>query len=216
MIQDAAENAWPHRWTVRDLRTEVHLPAPADLSGVVVSGSPAHLSERAPWMLNGLTYLRALVTEQTPTLGICFGHQMLAEALGGQVGRNPRGREIGTVDLQLHCASPLFDSAATEVGAEAALTANASHLDSVLSLPGGARVLASSTLEPHAVLQFATRAYGVQFHPEFDGQITRCYLSERRDAIKAEGLDPEQLLERAADAPVGRSVLRHFIQNVVL
>jgi GMP synthase (glutamine-hydrolysing) len=191
------------------------------LSGVIVSGSPAYLSERAPWMLRGLAYLRELALQQTPTLGICFGHQMLAEALGGRVGRNPRGREIGTVGLRLHRESPLFgDIPAVAVedaaGKESPLTANASHLDSVLELPTGAQVVASSELEPHAALQFGPRAWGVQFHPEFDEQITRCYLTERREAIQAEGLDTDQLLSRASDAPVGRGALRRFIQNVVL
>ena len=82
LIREATENSWAGDWSVLDIRGAPALPPPAELAGVIVSGSPARLVEKTEWMRRGLEYLRDLVAENTPTLGICFGHQMLAEALG--------------------------------------------------------------------------------------------------------------------------------------
>ncbi|HSU40277.1 MAG TPA: GMP synthase, partial [Polyangiaceae bacterium] len=76
----------------------------------------------------------------------------------------------------------------------------------------GALVLGKSRLEPNAVVRFAPRAWGVQFHPEFDGDVMRGYIAARRPALAAEGIDPEAL--PAEDAPEAAEVLRAFARLV--
>src|SRR5262245_61079370 len=76
------------------------LPAPESPAGVVVTGSSAMVSHREPWSELTAEWLARAVELGTPVLGICYGHQLLAHALGGAVGRNPRGREIGTVEVR--------------------------------------------------------------------------------------------------------------------
>ena len=77
------------------------LPKPTGLAGVVVTGSTAMVSHREPWSERTARRITAAVEAETPLLGICYGHQLLAQALGGRVGPNPLGREIGTVRVQL-------------------------------------------------------------------------------------------------------------------
>jgi GMP synthase (glutamine-hydrolysing) len=143
-----------------------------------------------------------------PTLGICFGHQLLGQALGGLVEENPRGREIGSVPLETLEANPLLG------GVTQPFVANMSHRDSVTRLPAGAQVLARTALEPHAVVRYAPRAWGVQFHPEFDGEVMRGYIEARRTVLGAEGIDPDGL--DARDAPDARAVLQTFARLVAL
>src|SRR5881392_655708 len=108
--------------------------------GVIVTGSPLSVMEKAPWMLElGQDLLRLSM----PVLGVCFGHQLLAKAAGGEVVLNPRGREIGTVRVQLTEAGRkdvLFASWADR----AEIEVQATHLDAVDPLPPGAQVLASN------------------------------------------------------------------------
>jgi len=75
-------------------------PKADSVCGIIVSGSPARLGDNSEWMRDTKDALRLAHEAGTPILGICFGHQLLGEALGGTVGPNPRGREIGTIDLE--------------------------------------------------------------------------------------------------------------------
>jgi GMP synthase (glutamine-hydrolysing) len=204
LLRDATGEAWQGVWLDVDAQMESVLPSPSDLSGVIVTGSASSVTERARWMLLVESWLRELVAARTPVLGVCFGHQILAQALGGEVQRNPRGREMGTVELEVMAKDVLFGG---EVGAT---TVNMSHCDSVVRLPPGAELLARTTLEPHAALRFAPRAWGVQFHPEFDLHVMREYIEERGDLLRGEGLDPKAMHESARDCPAPRALLQGF------
>jgi GMP synthase (glutamine-hydrolysing) len=193
-------------WSDVDLRQGSSLPDPATLDGVVVTGSPSSVTERVPWMLAAEEYLRVLVRRRVPILGICFGHQLLAQALGGEVIRNPRGREIGTVDFMVVDNDPLLSRAS------APCQANATHVDTIGRLPDRARVLARTELDAHAVVRFSETAWGVQFHPEANAAIIRDYLDIRRGLLLSEGIDPEALLESVTDATAGASTLPRFLE----
>lgn len=208
LIREAARDAWPGEWRDLDCERQRDLPPASCFSAIIVTGSPASVTTRDRWMLSTEAYLRRAVAGGTPVLGICFGHQMLAQALGGDVQKNPLGREMGTVDLELTGDDPLFDVP------ERPLQVNMSHSDSVVRLPVGVRVLARTALEPHAALRFAKRVWSVQFHPEFDRSVLRQYIDARRDILAGEGLDPDAMLSSAGDAPFGAAVLRRFLSMV--
>jgi len=183
------------------------LPEPTELAGVVVTGSSAMVSDREEWSEATGRWLAGAVSAQTPVLGICYGHQLLAHALGGRVARNPNGREIGTVEVSLNAAAS--DDAL--LGAfPSEFPVQASHVEAVLDLPKQATLLASTSLDAHHAFHVGGRAWGVQFHPEFDADIMRGYLDARREVIESEGLDVEELQRRVSDTLVGATVLRRF------
>jgi GMP synthase (glutamine-hydrolysing) len=212
-IRKSTGDAWSGKWDTHDVRTSDALPRLEGIDAFVITGSPSSVTERAPWMLRAEEYVRAIVAAKVPLLGICFGHQLLGEALGGHVARNPRGRELGTVAVE---RGPATDAEVLFTGLPRVFDANASHIDSVVRLPGEARVLASTALEPNAAFAIGERAWGVQFHPEFDGDIVRGYVCARADRMKEEGLDPDAALARANDATHGREVLRNFARACAL
>ena len=197
----------PRRVEVARVYQGEELPDPAGLAGAVVTGSGAMLSDREPWSERTAEWLARAVAAQTPVLGICYGHQLLAHGLGGRVGVNPRGRQIGTVALRLHEAAHRDRLLG---GFPEVLQVQASHVESVLELPAGARLLASTAGDPHHAFAVGAAAWGVQFHPEFDADITRAYIEARREPIRAEGLDPELLLRTVTDCPGGTEVLGRF------
>jgi GMP synthase (glutamine-hydrolysing) len=197
---------------VRVFRGEA-LPEPETVPGVIVTGSSSMVTEREPWSENTARWLARAVALQTPVLGICYGHQLLAHALGGEVRRNPRGREIGTVDVTLSSSAksdPLFGSFANVLHVPVA------HSQSIVRLPPRASVLGTTALDPHHVVRFGSAAWGVQFHPEFDANIVRAYIDSSRDDMLSEGLDPEAIWHCVSDTADGTFVLRRFAELVRL
>jgi GMP synthase (glutamine-hydrolysing) len=184
------------------------LPARDAVAGVVITGSPAFVSERESWSVRTEDWLVPVVRAGTPVLGICYGHQLLAQALGGAVGPNPRGREIGTVRVDLSRAVALSDDLLGCLPKVA--TVHATHVESVLELPEGAVLLGTSSADPHHAFAVGPRAWGVQFHPEFDADIMRGYVAERADDLRQEGIDPEGVARDVRDTAHGTAVLRRF------
>jgi GMP synthase (glutamine-hydrolysing) len=183
------------------------LPDARGYAGVVVTGSAAMVSEREPWSEATASWLRGVVDAGTPVLGVCYGHQLLAHALGGRVDYNPRGREIGTVELRLTAEGaqdPLFR------GLGPSIRAQATHRQSVLELPPGAELLAQTALDPCAAFRVNAHAWGLQFHPEFSLAAIAAYLEARREAIASEGNDPDALARALRPAPASRRVLTRF------
>ncbi len=211
LIRATVGEVWSGGWVVKDARTEPLDAVPHAWSGVIITGSPASLTEPSPWMAPALIYTRRLVEACVPTLGICFGHQLLGEALGGSVARNPAGREIGTVSLQVNSESPLMPIPGDR-SAPSSVAVNMTHLDSVVRLPTGARVLGRTAQEPHAFVEFGPAAWGVQFHPEIDAEAIRQYIQHREADLLNEGRDIPELLASASETPHSHSLLRRFVQ----
>ena len=197
----------PQRMTTVRVDTGGELPTPDSIAGAVITGSGAMVPERLDWSERTAKWLREAVTANVPLLGVCYGHQLLAHALGGRVDYNPRGREIGTWEIERLPASA--DDAL--IGSlPPRFLAHATHLQTVLQPPPSAVVLARSALDDCQAVRFAPHAWGVQFHPEFGVREMRGYLRARSEAIDYEGLDTRALLSTVRSCPDARSLLRKF------
>lgn len=184
------------------------LPQPEQCKAIVVTGSPAMVSHRLDWSESTAAWIQQVHQLEIPMLGVCYGHQLIAHALGGEVGPNPHGRQIGTVELELDEKKTAQDALFS--GLPASLKVQATHLESVLALPVGSSVLASTKLDPNHVVHFGAKTWGMQFHPEFDAQIIDAYLKERREPIIQEGLDPDAISLALEDTDWGPELLRRF------
>jgi GMP synthase (glutamine-hydrolysing) len=203
-IRETTGDAWTGSWAVHDIRTAAPLPGPRDADAFVITGSSSSVTERAPWMLRAEALVRGIEAARVPLLGICFGHQMIAQALGGEVKKNPRGRELGTVRVERLLDDPLF------ARLPRSFDVNAAHVDAVAVLPPHAEVLATTALDPVAAFRVGDRVKAVQFHPEYDADVMRAYLQIRADRARQDGLDPVALLAGVYEAASGRDVLRSF------
>jgi GMP synthase (glutamine-hydrolysing) len=183
------------------------LPDPQRYSGVILTGSHSMVTDREDWSERTARWILSVMEREIPLLGICYGHQLIAYARGAEVGVNPRGREIGTVEITLRDPArtdALFASLPTR------FRAHASHTQSVLRLPPGATWLASSDRDPHHAYRIGAKTWGVQFHPEFDVLVMRAYVEKNADDLRAQGDDPGQLLQSTADTPHAEELLRRF------
>lgn len=151
-----------------------------DAEGWLMTGSRHGTYEDLPFIAPLEALIRQAMAEGVPVVGICFGHQMVAQALGGRVERYPGGWAVGPQTYD-------FDGAP--------LTLNAWHRDQVTVLPKGAEVIATHPLCPYAGLRYGDRALTVQAHPEFDDGFMEGLIEAR-----GRGLVPDDRL----DAALGR------------
>ncbi len=197
---------------VREVNAERGDPLPPvqDLAGVIVTGSAAFVTDRADWSERTAGWIREVVQAGTPLFGICYGHQLLAHALGGQVDYNPAGRESGTVFIDLHPPAfedPLFGPM------PARFVAHATHLQTVLQAPQGATVLARSEQDGCHAFRWGEHAWGVQFHPEFATHHMRGYVNARADCLRRHGRCPRTVAREVSAAPLARGLLRRFVRH---
>ncbi|MBN1249573.1 MAG: glutamine amidotransferase [Anaerolineae bacterium] len=188
------------------------LPPLDAIAGAVITGSHAMVTDRATWSERTAAWLREAVDFGLPVLGICYGHQLLAYALGGIVEDNPRGWEFGTVTTTLTTsaqADPLLG------GLGEAIEVQTSHTQSVTRLPSGARLFACSEKDPHLAYGIGDRVWGVQFHPEFDACVVRAYVEATRAGLVAQGQDPDAILRGVRETPSGHRILRRFARLVL-
>ncbi len=185
------------------------LPASGDISGAIVTGSHAMVTERLPWSEASAAWLAQLVEHEVPLLGICYGHQLLAHAMGGEAGYHPRGMEIGTTEVhRLAVDDPLLG------GLPDTFLAQTVHQQSALRLPPGAVLLAGNDFEMHHAFRIGSCAWGVQFHPEFGGASMRAYLQHLAPLVAKQGGDAVALEHAVQETPIAASVLARFADIV--
>ena len=167
---------------------EGDLPEHFEFDGIVVTGSRSSVYWDEEWIPPLLGYVKYAHEHGVPLLGVCFGHQILAEALGGGVG-NIGEYEIGYREVTQTTESPLF------ADVPETFTAFTTHSDAVTELPPDAELLAENDYGVHAFR--VGDAYGVQFHPEYDTgtaeKVTRRKddLPTEREREVLDGITPE-------------------------
>ncbi|NTW83981.1 MAG: C26 family cysteine hydrolase domain-containing family, partial [Chlorobiaceae bacterium] len=160
-----------------------------------------------PWSIALERWIPGIVEAAVPFLGICYGHQLLGRATGGEVGYHPLGRELGTVEIRLESEGiddPLFSNIPET------FMAHSAHSQSVLRLPPGAVLLASGKYEPYHSFRIGKAAWGVQFHPEYSADIMSADICEGENDRTAVQKD----LPAVADTPFAAKVLANFADYV--
>ena len=192
-----------HDFTFRQWNVEhMDFPdSPHEADGWLITGSSAGAYDDLPWIapLEGL--IRSIQASNRPLVGICFGHQIIAQALGGRVEKFTGGWCVGRHDY--------------EIGGRA-MPLNAWHQDQVVTLPPGARRLGASPFCENAVLAYGDSILTYQPHPEFEAE-TVAYFTE---SLKG-GSVPDAVLEAAratlaepTEGPeIGRAIAAHFLRN---
>ena len=195
-----------HPVRVLDIIGGEALPAVDSAVGVILTGSVHMVGERLPWSEALRPWLQEAVARELPVFAICYGHQLLADALGGTVGANPNGAEIGNITLN---RLPACDDDPLFAPLPATFSANAWHSESVLQLPPGAVPLVANAHDPHHAYRLGKNAWGVQFHPEFAQEGMRAGIAQNRAHIA----DADALIAAVPAAqPHATALLQRFAQ----
>lgn len=152
------------------------VPDADDCDSWLVSGSVDSTYDDLGWIATAEDLLRDVVRREVPVVGVCFGHQLLAQALGGRVEKAATGWGIGVHTYQLADDTPSW----VDMAPGSAFRLIASHQDQVTDLPADATVLASSDHCPVAGFTIGPKVLGIQPHPEFSLAFARPLIEARR------------------------------------
>lgn len=188
-------------------------PIPADphqCDAWMITGSAASVYDAAPWIEALSDFVRALHEAAVPTVGVCFGHQLLAHALGGRTEPAASGWGVGALPMDIIAVEAWMDPPLTTA------TLLYSHQDQVTALPPGAQVLASAAHCPVAMYAVGDDLLGIQAHPEFGTAYLRALLEDRVDPIgEAETAAAIASLEQERHDEVIARWLLQFIRSRV-
>ncbi|MGM0604188.1 MAG: type 1 glutamine amidotransferase [Halobacteriota archaeon] len=160
--------------------TERQLPDGFDYDGIVVTGSRSSVYWDEPWIDPLVEYVGEAAERGVPILGVCYGHQVLAEALGGRVS-GMDDFEIGYNTVELVTDDELFG------GIDESFTVFTTHGDAVVDLPPGATLLARNEYGVHAFRY--GHCWGVQFHPEYDMRTARSVTEGKTEMLGTDRIE---------------------------
>lgn len=185
--------------------------SPSAAEGWLVTGSRHGAYEDHPWIEPLMAFLRASVQERVPVVGVCFGHQILAQAMGGQVVKSDRGWGLGVHDYAPASTPPW----AAELGS--GWSGYAIHQDQVIRQPPDSTVVLRSEFCPYAALAYgdpaAPTALGVQPHPEYTGDLLDDMIAVRLNKVVPADVVAQAVSsrERAVDPdPWARTMMGFF------
>lgn len=139
-----------------------------DCDGWLITGSRHGVYENLPWMLDLQAFIREIDVAKVPLVGICFGHQIVAQALGGEVVKSDKGWGIGVQSYQIDNAQPWMQRISDQVHRPDQVHIYAFHQDQIVKLPPQAQVYSSSEFCPYAGLTYGDSIITMQAHPEFE------------------------------------------------
>ena len=187
------------------------LPPVDTLSGVIITGSHGMVTDNETWMQVLASWIPKVLERNIPLLGICFGHQLLAKAMGGYSDYHPKGREIGTVSIKLSPEGRL-DRLLGYLPDE--FYAHTTHAQTIIKLPENALNLAANPFETHHAFRLGDSAWGVQFHPEFSADIMKAYVNEQAVALQGKGHDVAELTATICNTDAANRLLKRFMAIV--
>jgi GMP synthase-like glutamine amidotransferase len=168
-------------------------PEQAAHGAYLVTGSPAGVYDPLPWIAPLMEFIRS--AGHAKMVGVCFGHQVMADALGGQVIKSPKGWGAGLQRYDIVRPQRWMNG-------ERSVKIPASHQDQVVVQPPGTQVVAASDFTPFAALAWTDRpAISFQFHPEFSPAFAKALIAQRFDTVS----DPEAAIA-SLDAPNDKHV----------
>jgi GMP synthase-like glutamine amidotransferase len=166
----------------------------------LLTGSPAGVYEPLPWIDALLEFIRS--AKDSKMIGVCFGHQAMAQALGGEVIKSPKGWGAGLQRYDVVHPEPWTNG-------ERSVAIPASHQDQVVRQPPNTDVVAASDFTPFAALAWTDRpAISFQFHPEFSVGYAKALIEKRYDRVN----DPDSALA-SLDAPNDNQRVGAWMRN---
>ncbi|RTE91055.1 type 1 glutamine amidotransferase [Bradyrhizobium sp. LVM 105] len=186
------------------------LPDPGKLEAVLITGAAAGVYDGLDWIAPLEDFVRTAYVNKTPMVGVCFGHQLIAQALGGTVRKSEKGWGIGRQVYQVLPENGVIEGEAVAIAA--------SHQDQVIEPPSDALTILSSEFTPHAGLLYANgTTLTVQPHPEFDVAFAQvcCDLRDGKAPDDVVATARASLAEPMDNAKLGGAIARFLARKPI-
>lgn len=194
------------QYQIFDVTKNSKFPDKTKYSGILITGSPANITEKHEWIDRTSSWIIEK-NHNTPILGVCFGHQLLAHAFGGEVDFHPKGMEIGHTSIKMQISGvhdELFSFLPHDFDSYVV------HSQTVTKLPENAVVLASNQFDKHQGVRYAHKIWGTQFHPEYTEDTITEYILAYWDKIIKQNQDPDRILKNVSKQNFGKEFLLKF------
>lgn len=165
------------RFLVYPVHQGIALPAAESCDGWIITGSRCAAYDKTDWMQSLSAWIVNAYETQQKVFGVCFGHQIIAQALCGRVEKSPRGWGVGVAFNRIVRQQPWMASE------QPGLDLIVSHQDQVVELPEDATILATSDFCPYFMLQYGDHFLSVQGHPEFTTDYSAALMADRTGRI---------------------------------
>ena len=184
-------------------------PSAHAFDGYVITGSPASVNDdKLEWLGPFLQFIRQIDAAKQPLIGLCFGHQAVARALGGKVSRHAQGWGLGTASTQWRESGPWMQPA------KAATSLMAAHNEQVTQMPEGAQCLGGNDFCPMGSMQLGHHIWTTQYHPEMPLNFMQALLGYLSDKLDADTLNSANAsLSTTTDAPLFGRWMVQFIEH---
>jgi GMP synthase-like glutamine amidotransferase len=186
------------------------LPDPRKVEAILITGAAAGVYDELAWMAPLEDFVRKAYVNRTPMVGICFGHQLIAQALGGAVRKSEKGWGIGRHVYQVLPENGVIDGETIAIPC--------SHQDQVIEAPSDALTILSSEFTPHAGLLYANgTTLTVQSHPEFDVEFAQvcCDLRDGKAPEDVVATARASLAEPMDNAKLGGAITRFLARKSI-
>jgi len=178
-----------------------------DCDAYMSTGSKYSVYENQAWITQLLAFIQSLYIAKKPFVGICFGHQLIAQALGGTVEKSDKGWGIGVTTSKVIKKHPWMKPHLSSVNFVV------SHQDQVIKLPKNAQVLMGNQFCPYYMIQIDEHFLGIQGHPEFSPAYSKALMLSRKDRIPKPTLDKGvKSLNNIPDNLIIMQWLLHFLK----
>lgn len=189
------------------LDTGADLPDPQNLDAILITGSAFGVYDDVAWLDRLREFIRTAHAARVKMVGICFGHQVIADALGGEVRKSDKGWGLGRHTYRIVCRPPFLDVP------RASLSVACSHQDQVITPPAGAKIVLSSDFTPNAGLHYANgTTLSFQPHPEFSDAYALELVELRKERVDAAVVQKASAsFARPSDSPLLTRAISQFL-----
>lgn len=184
IVSSCSEHGIVADWTIHDMTRGAPAPPLERFDAVFTTGSRLGPNQGHACLRTARLTIERIASSDQPFFGICLGHQLLAQVAGVEVGPNACGPELGVVRLTI---TEIGQQSPVLMDMDASFDVTVSHGFEVMSVPSGARLILAGTESPIQGLQYGTRVFSVQAHPEAETTIGAVIFDLRGRWLVREG-----------------------------